>query len=195
MAGAETRNGPCDDPLNSVDTAGVDPVVADGYRGAVGRDDPRVPPGGATAMSDQIVIDFLRRRWRRVMDLTTVAQAQAALALPDNVTQRLRIHEALSNDRRLWRPIARYGANPLTVTLTEGEKLIARQMLDGSSFEAGCERAAVSGTAGLAAKRVLRAVGFLQRGRATSEPGPFLDGVGLQTHTVRVEGDHAYNVP
>ena len=146
-------------------------------------------------MSDQIVIDFLRRRWRRMMDLTTVAQAQAALALPDNVTQRLRIHEALSNDRRLWQPIARYGANPLTVTLTEGEKLIARHMLDGASFEAGCERAAVSGTARVAAKRVLRAVGFLQRGRVASEPGPFLDGVGLQTHTVRVEGDQAYNVP
>ena len=68
-------------------------------------------------------------------------------------------------------------------------------MLDGASFEAGCGRAAVSGTEAAAAKRVLRAVGYLRRGRVTVEPGPFLDGVGLQTHTVRVEGDQAYNVP
>lgn len=78
--------------------------------------------------TDQISLDQLRRRWRAVLDVTTVGQAPSALKLRPKLSQRLRIHKTLTADPRLWKAIKASGATPLRVTLTELEKRFAREL-------------------------------------------------------------------
>jgi hypothetical protein len=146
-------------------------------------------------MSDEAILDYLKRRWRTVMNITTVDQAQAALALPASAPQRIRVYKAMQAKPALGRGLQRYGVNAVTVTLTQEEKLIARRMAAGSSFSDAADAVGLDSAGGKAAARLLRAVGFLQRGRVTADLGPFHEGVGLQAHTVRVEGEPAFNVP
>ena len=146
-------------------------------------------------MSDEAILEYLKRRWRTVMNITTVEQAQAALALPASAPQRIRIFEALRTNPTVSRDLRRYGVNAVTVTLTQDEKLLARRMVAGSSFDDAVDAVGLERADGKAAARVLRAVGFLQRGRVTPEVEAFHEGVGLQAHTVRVEGEPAFNVP
>ena len=81
------------------------------------------------------------------------------------------------------------------MTLTEIEKLLARRMAAGASLDEAAKVVDVDSAAAKAAARVLRAVGFLQRGRLTPDVASFHEGVGFQAHTVRVEGEPAFNVP
>lgn len=46
-----------------------------------------------------------------------------------------------------------------------------------------------------AARRTLTAVGLLRRGRIVTDAGHLLGGLGLQSHTVYVEGKPAFNGP
>jgi hypothetical protein len=151
-----------------------------------------MPPGANT---DTAVLDLLARRWRRHLDVTTVQQAQDALALPRDVAQRLRLLGVLQQRKAAWKPVAGYGATPLTLTLTEDEKLVARHMLDGVAFTEACGRTALGEAATRTARRVLTATGFLSRGRIAPDTSRFLEGTGLQFHTVQVEGEAAFNVP
>ena len=146
-------------------------------------------------MSDDAILDYLKRRWRTVMNITTIEQAQAALALPVSASQRIRIYKALRAKPALVRDLKRYGVNAVTVTLTQDEKLLARRMVAGATFEDATESVGLDAGEGKSAARVLRAVGFLQRGRITPDVEEFHEGVGLQAHTVRVEGEPAFNVP
>jgi hypothetical protein len=147
------------------------------------------------ANTDAAVLDLLARRWRRHLNVTTVRQAQDALALPRDVAQRLRLLEVLQRRKATWKPVAGYGATPLTLTLTEDEKLVARHMLDGTEFAEACERTGLYEASARTARRVLTATGFLSRGRITPDTSRFLEGTGLQFHTVQVEGEVAFNVP
>ena len=146
-------------------------------------------------MTDELVLAYLRRRWRRRIDLSTIEQAQDALALPRSVAQRLRIHETLRAKRRLWRAIALAGAGPTSVTLTEAEKLIARAYVRGDDPSAVARQLELDDRGLRLATRVLRAVGFLNRGRVAPDVAAFQEGTGLTAHTVRVEGEPAFNVP
>ncbi|MDA0270183.1 MAG: hypothetical protein O2798_06350 [Chloroflexi bacterium] len=148
-----------------------------------------------SANTDAAVLDLLTRRWRRHLDVTTVQQAQDALALPRDVAQRLRLLDVLQRRKAAWKPVAGYGATPLTLTLTEDEKLVARHMLDGVAFAEACACTALDDDAMRTARRFLTATGFLSRSRTAADTSRFLEGTGLQFHTVRVEGEAAFNVP
>lgn len=145
--------------------------------------------------TDQILLDQLRHRWKAVLDITTVGQAQAAINLPPNLSQRLRIHKTLRADPRLWKPIKASGATRLTVTLTELEKRFARKLSSGQTAADAAEQLNMSAPDLRAAQRALTAVGLLRRGRIATDAGRLLGGLGLQSHTVRVEGEPAFNVP
>jgi DNA-binding CsgD family transcriptional regulator len=145
--------------------------------------------------TDQILLDQLQRRWKATLDITTVAQAQSALNLPANLSQRLRIHKTLTADPRLWKAIKACGARPLTVTLTELEKRFARKLAAGETAADVASQLDMSASDVRAARRALAAVGLLRRGRIVADAGRLLGDLGLQSHTVRVEGEPAFNVP
>ncbi|GMU39809.1 MAG: hypothetical protein AMXMBFR23_06750 [Chloroflexota bacterium] len=145
--------------------------------------------------TDATVLDLLKRRWRRHLDVSTVQQAQDSLGLPRDTAQRLRLFAALQRSKAAWKPVAGYGATPYTLTLTEDEKLVARHLVDGVSLAEATERAGLDEADANIARRVLTATGFLVRGRIAPDLSRFLQGTGLQFHTVRVEGEAAFNVP
>ena len=146
-------------------------------------------------MTDQAVLDYLRRRWRKRLDLTTVEQAEHALSLPRSVARRLRVYRRLEAEPSLWRPIVRFGANPVAVTLNETEKLLARLLLTGATLAGAGARLELPAPVLPAASRALSAVGFLKGDRPAPGAGRFREGLGLLFHTVRVEGEPAFNVP
>lgn len=145
--------------------------------------------------TDGVVLDLLKRRWRRHLDVSTVQQAQDALGLPRDTAQRLRLLAVLDRSKAAWKPVAGYGATPLTLTLTQDEKLIARHLIDGVPLTEANARAGLDAPRAAVARRVLTATGFLRRGRIADDVSRFLEGTGLQFHTVRVEGEAAFNVP
>ncbi|PKN81442.1 MAG: hypothetical protein CVU47_06720 [Chloroflexi bacterium HGW-Chloroflexi-9] len=145
--------------------------------------------------TDGAVLDLLKRRWRRQLDVSTVQQAQEALGLPRDTAQRLRLLAVLQHSKAAWKPVAGYGATPLTLTLTEDEKVVARHLLDGVPLTEALTRAGLDAPGASIARRVLTATGFLHRGRIADDVSRFLEGTGLQFHTVRVEGEAAFNVP
>lgn len=147
------------------------------------------------ATSDTAVLDLLKRRWRQHLNVSTVQQAQDALGLPRDTAQRLRLFGTLQRSKAAWKPVAGYGATPYTLTLTEDEKLVARHLVDGRPFAEAASRAGLDETGRAVARRVLTATGFLVRGRIAPDVSRFLAGTGLQFHTVRVEGEAAFNVP
>jgi hypothetical protein len=144
--------------------------------------------------SDGAVLDYLRRRWRRRLDATTIPQAQHALALPESTAQRIRLFRVLIARPTLWRALEPYGQTAVALTLTEGEKLVARAMLEGARVDEAAAAARLDETEARAARAVFRAIGLLERGRLAAEPARFGDGVGFNFHTVRVEGEPAFAV-
>ena len=75
------------------------------------------------------------------------------------------------------------------------EKVAARALLAGGRPAALPNTLARSATEVGRALRVLRAVGFLRHGHPAPDASRFLEGLGLSFHTVRVEGEPAFNVP
>ena len=159
------------------------------------RCDRRGEEGNEPLNTDQILLDQLRRRWKAALDITTVGQAQSALNLPANLSQRLRIHKTLTADTRLWKAIKACGATPLTVTLTELEKRFARKLSAGETAAAAASELDMNASDIRAARRALAAVGLMRRGRIVVDADRLLGSLGLQSHTVRVEGEPAFNVP
>lgn len=146
------------------------------------------------ATTDATVLDYLRRRWRRRLDATTIPQAQQALALPPSTAQRIRLYRALAARPAFWRRLRSYGQTAVALTLTEGEKLTARAILSGATFDEAAAAAGLHDREISAARQVYRAIGLLQRGHLAADTSPFTQGVGLNFHTVRVEGEPTFAV-
>ena len=145
------------------------------------------------AAADGVVLDYLGRRWRG-LDISTIAQAQDALGLRRNVAQRLRLYRRVAAEPTLRRRLGRWDAGPVTVALTENEKLIMRALLQGEAADTVGEALGVPPAETAMALRVLREVGLLRGKRPAAGSDQLLDGIGLNFHTVRVEGEPAFNV-
>lgn len=100
----------------------------------------------------------------------------------------------LSARPALWRRLTSYGQTATALALTEGEKLAARALLRGETIDEAFATAGLDEAEARAARQVFRALRLLVRGRAASEGSRFEEGVGLNFHTVRVEGESAFAV-
>ncbi len=139
---------------------------------------------------------FLRDRWTRPLDITTIEQARKALGLPPDDELRWRLHEHLQANPGSLATKARYGVSASTVTLTNEEKLAGRALLLRKNEDEAREAAALDPEEWKAAKSMLRRTGLLagDAWRAGAGHERLLDGIGLLFHTVRARGE-VFNVP
>ncbi len=143
---------------------------------------------------DATVLAYLRRRWRHRLDATTIPQAQRALALPPGTAQRLRLHDHLAAHPAALRTLRTYGESPLSLTLTDDEKLLARRVLAGATPAAAAHDLGLPPDTRRAARRVLRHAGILRDDRPAPGADGVVDGVGLNFHTIRIEGESTFGV-
>lgn len=145
---------------------------------------------------DEPVFSFLKERWRRPLDITTVRQAQDALSLPRDDAQRWRLYERLIREPAHLADKRRFGVSPLSVTLTNEEKLAGRALLLGRSESQARDDSGTGPGLWDEVKRALVTAGLLARDRWRLEAGyqRVLSGIGLLFHTIRAPGE-TYNVP
>ena len=142
------------------------------------------------------VLTFLDERWKKPLDVTTIAQAQAAMGLPHDDDLRGRLFEHLQSNPGRLAEKTRFGISAATVTLTNQEKLAGRALLLGRSEDEARDRADIRPEEWEAARKMLIRVGLLapDAWRPAAGHERLLDGVGLLFHTVRTGGD-VFNVP
>lgn len=142
------------------------------------------------------VLAFLDERWKRPLDITTIGQALEALGNEPNNNLRWELFETLQANPGRLSDKKRYGVSPVTVTLSNEEKLAGRALLFGKSEEEARSAAAIPEGRWPSSRDALVRVGLLaDRGwRPADGHERILDGVGLFFHTVRAR-DETFNVP
>lgn len=149
-----------------------------------------------SADSSSGVLAFLKERWRRPLDITTIGQAQAALGHEADEAVRWRLYEVLQAEPQHLAEKRRYGVSAATVALTNGEKLAGRALLLGAGEDDARRASGIAKARWPDARQALTRVGLLVRGgwRLADGHQRLLDGVGLIFHTVSVRGE-TFNVP
>ena len=152
--------------------------------------------GGTNSGAFEPILTFLRDRWSRTLDITTVEQAREALGLPPDDELRWRLQEHLSIQQGPLATKARYGVLATTVTLTNQEKLGGRALVLGLSEDDAQAAAELDAPGWERATTMLRRIGLLaaEGWRPADDHGRLLEGVGLNFHTVRARGE-VFNVP
>ncbi len=142
------------------------------------------------------ILAFLRDRWTRPLDITTVEQARKALGMAADDELRWRLHEHLQANPGSLATKARYGVSASTVTLTNEEKLAGRALVLGKGENEAQAATALDGQSWQRAKAMLRRIGLLseQGWRPADDHERMVEGVGLLFHTVRARGE-VFNVP
>lgn len=142
------------------------------------------------------VLSLLDERWKKPLDVTTIAQAQAAMGLAHDDDLRARLFEHLQSNPGRLAEKTRFGISAATVTLTNQEKLAGRALLLGKSEDEARDRADIRPEEWEAARQMLIRVGLLapDAWRPATGHERLLDGVGLLFHTVRTGGE-VFNVP
>jgi len=163
--------------------------------------------GGARS-ADARVLRYLRSHWSRLFRLTTVAQAMAALDLPPDPEQRLRIGDHLLAHPETHATLGRWGAR--TFILTEDEKRLGRYLALHPRGVAGRRSAARAGAAlGCTPDEVQRRLSALERvglvavqgasGRRAYRLVPgwrqLAGPLEFTYHAVTLEGGEQFNVP
>jgi hypothetical protein len=143
-----------------------------------------------------LVLAFLDERWKRPLDITTIGQALEALGHEPDDNLRWEVFETLQTNPGRLSDKKRYGVAPVTVTLSNEEKLAGRALLFGEREEEAREAAAIPVGRWASSKEALVRVGLLaSRGwRPADGHERILDGVGLFFHTVRKQNE-TFNVP
>jgi hypothetical protein len=158
--------------------------------------------------AERRVLAYLRSRWDQLFRLTTVAQAMAALGLPEDDASRLRVGDYLLAHPGVHPVVPRWGAR--TLILTEDEKLLCRYLahhaasgrgqVPVAAAAAAIQRAPAEVARGLA---VLRHVGLIDVRRVGEAiaytlawnwrelAGP----LGFAFHTVTLQTGEQFNVP
>ncbi len=152
--------------------------------------------GGTNSGAFEPILTFLRDRWSRPLDITTVEQAQEALGLPQDDELRWLLQEHLSIQPGPLATKARHGVSATTVTLTNQEKLGGRALVLGLNEDEAQAAAELDAAGWERATTILRRIGLLaaEGWRPSEGHERFLDGVGLLFHTVRARGE-VFNVP
>jgi len=142
------------------------------------------------------VLKFLDERWKRPLDITTIGQALEALGHEPDDNLRWEVFETLETNPGRLSDKKRYGVSPVTVTLSNEEKLAGRAILFGKSEDEARDTAAIAVGRWPNSKEALVRVGLLEAQRWGPADGHkrLLDGVGLFFHTVRTRNE-TFNVP
>jgi hypothetical protein len=154
------------------------------------------------------VLRYLHSHWSRVFRLTTVAQAMAALDLPPEPGQRLRIGDYLLAHPETHPTLGRWGAR--TFILTDAEKRLGRYLALHPRGVGGPRSVARAATVlGCAPGGVQRGLSTLERvglvttravaGRDTRRLVPgwrqLAGPLEFTYHAVTLEGGEQFNVP
>jgi hypothetical protein len=154
------------------------------------------------------ILAHLRIQWDDALRLTTIAQAQAALALPPDAAVRRTLGRYLLAHPQVHPAVARWGAPAFA--LTEDEQLLGRYLNGHVPDDAGqrplpevaatLNRAPVEVEEGLSTLAALGLLTWARDGEAVRFRFPAdlrqrLGPLGWTFHTVEVEGEGRFNVP